>query len=129
MSMIKTNRSELIIMLIVSLFTLQIFLQSVPIAKRIIVNGDALCTCGCGHTISGCAARHGDAHKNCTCQHDKDEETKITFASNTINDFILTPVVNIYFDSLSEILYNNIYSAPNEIIIDILVPPPKSLFT
>ncbi len=99
-------------------------LQSVPIAERIIVNGDVLCTCGCGHTISVCAANHGDGN-NCKCQHDKEEETKIKFAANTINAFVITPLVYRYTKHFAGILCNNKYCAPTEIIIDILVPPPK----
>ena len=84
------------------IFSLQIVLQSVPIAECIIVNRDAMCTCGCCHTISVCAANHGNGN-NCKCQHDKDEETKIKFASNTVNDFVLTPITHFYVKYLAEI--------------------------
>ena len=126
--MIKTYRSELIVILIASLFTLQIVLQSIPIAERIIVNGDALCTCGCGHTISGCAANHSKS-SNCTCQHDKEEETKIKFSTNKFNDFVLTSISIYRTTSFTEIIYNKNHFIIDDNIEDIILPPPKLLFT
>ena len=120
----KSQATKIITLMIGFLFSVQIVLQSVPIAERIVVNGDALCTCGCGHTISVCAANHGN-NSNCKCQHDKEVETKFKFASNTINAFVITPLVYRYAKHFAGILCNNKYSVPDEIIIDILVPPPK----
>jgi len=122
----KTNNHtrKYSIITIATLFALQIFLQSVPIAERIIVNGDAVCTCGCGHTISGCAANHSD-RSNCKCLHDKEEEIKIKFASNTINDFVLTSIFFYNIKHLSKNIFNNTNIAPDEIIIDVIAPPPK----
>jgi hypothetical protein len=126
--MIKTYRSELIVILIASLFTLQIVLQSIPISERIIVNGDALCTCGCGHTISGCAANHSKS-SNCTCQHDKEEETKIKFSTNKFNDFVLTSISIYRSTSFTAIIYNKNHFIIEDNIEDIILPPPKLLFT
>lgn len=123
----KNQATKIITLMIGFLFSVQIVLQSVPIAERIVVNGDALCTCGCGHTISVCAANHGN-NSNCKCQHDKEVETKIKFASNTINAFVITSLVYRYAKHFAGILCNNKYSVPDDIIIDILVPPPKFHF-
>ncbi|NHZ85310.1 MAG: hypothetical protein GWP19_05460 [Planctomycetia bacterium] len=110
--------------LVTVIFSLQIFLQSVPIAERIVVNGDVLCTCGCGHTISVCAANHGEG-SNCKCQHDKKEETIIKFAANTINTFVITPLIYSNVIHFTGILCKTEYSSPDEFLIDILVPPPR----
>ena len=106
------------------LFVIQIIMQSIPIEQKIIINGDAMCTCGCGHTISICASNHSSNSK-CSCNHDKEEETKVKFSPNTINDFVITHVINYNVIQSIEQLFNNLCFPTIEIIIDTPVPPPK----
>jgi len=119
--------SKIGLILILSFFIAQIFLQSFPIQYTVVVDGDVLCTCGCGHSVTVCAQNHGTSHSNCKCQHDKDNEKRIAFPPNKIDNFIFISNIELFSMFNSE-QYSNIEELfIDQYVFDISVPPPKLL--
>lgn len=107
------------------LFSIQITLQSIPIAHTIIVNGEAMCTCGCGHTVSECADNHGSGHMNCACEHDKDEQTQIIIIPNKIDVFVQTNKISDFsFEEFGE-CHLSLSKVNDQYINDVIDPPPR----
>ena len=107
------------------LFSIQITLQSIPIAHTIIVNGEAMCTCGCGHTISECADNHGSGHVNCACEHEKDVEKQLIIIPNKIDVFIPHNKISIITIEEFGECHLSLSKVNDQYINDVLVPPPR----
>ena len=126
--MFKTNISKYVFLFIATVFVMQIVLQSIPIAETIVINGDAICTCGCGHTVAKCAENHGDGHKMCKCNHQKEEETLITFIPNQIKDLIIYQSTKLFkVNTLQDFSVIDILLA-NQFTINVLAHPPQVFF-
>ncbi len=129
MFIVNTKSYSIFGILIILIFGFQLIFQNIPISQSIIVNGEAVCTCGCGHTIEKCAANHSNSNHNCKCKHDRQVERKIHFSTNVIKDFVETPVYTPHLKSTTAMFYINKYCTPITVDMDIILPPPKLLFT
>ncbi len=121
---IKRN-ANFIFVLTALLFSVQIVLQSGPIAKRVIINGESICTCGCGHTIAKCAENHGSKHSKCSCQHEKDEIIHYIFTQNIIGDIIINQDIPYYFKKTPELFSIEELLQFDQFIANIYSPPPQ----
>jgi len=108
------------------LFSIQMMLQSIPIAQKIIINGESMCTCGCGHTIAKCVENHGSKHSKCSCQHEKDENVHYVFTKNIIGDIIINKNIQYHFAKAPEIYSIEELLQFNQFITKIITPPPKT---
>lgn len=107
------------------IFIFQIIVQSFPISHTIFVNGDALCTCGCGHTVLACDQSHGTMQSNCKCQHDKEVEKRIHFAQNKIDNFIIHCVNSSNYVAQVDILNSINDFLQDQFVNEIIIPPPR----
>jgi len=125
MFLTKIHILKLFSFFVVLNFTIQVLFQSVPISKTVIINGDALCTCGCGHTVEQCAENHGSGHINCACEHDKDEQTQIIIIPNKIDVFLTTSTINVFsFEDFGE-CHLSLSKINDQYINDVIDPPPR----
>ena len=107
------------------LFSIQITLHSIPIFHTIIVNGEAMCTCGCGHTVTECAENHGSGHINCSCEHDKQVEKQLIIIPNRIDVFVMQDKFSGFEIEEFGDCHLSLRKINNQLIDEVLDPPPR----
>ncbi|MFQ6603970.1 MAG: hypothetical protein ACE5D8_00290 [Fidelibacterota bacterium] len=116
---------------ITALFLVQWIAQSIPHHETIMVGGEDVCTCGCGHTVAVCAASHQSltiAAVDCSCQHQQTKTSQVVVAPHKILDldvhyqFSFLPVFSTqqYAGCSVAVLHSALLEIPS--------PPPKTTF-